>query len=255
MSSLGKELREERERRAVSLKDISAQTKIGLWMLEALENDRLDLLPGPFFIKGVIRAYARTIGADEKRFLGLYQSAAEPRPAAPSAPVPAPPAPVRRRGRPWLWAALPLLLAAAVFAIVSTRSARSRTERPAVDTLAQPIPASLTATPPPFTPPKAPLRLEMSFTEDTWLQVVADGIMVLDGLKTAGQTARFTARDKILIHTGNAGGFTFRLNDRPGKRLGGPGEVVKDVGITPQNLVAYQLPPDILAAGEGGSPR
>lgn len=253
MSSLGKELREERERRAVSLKDISAQTKIGLWMLEALENDRLELLPGPFFIKGVIRAYARTIGADENRLLGLYRSAVEPLPEA--APVAAAPVRIPRRGRPWLWAALPLVLAAAVFAIVSTRSARIRTDRPAVITLAQPVPASLDATPPRLSQPKAPLRLEMSFTEDTWLQVVADGVMVLDGLKTAGQTALFTARDRIVIHTGNAGGFTFRLNDKPGKRLGGPGEVVKDVGITPQNLAAYQLPPDTLAAGEGGSPR
>ena len=41
-----RKLRRERELRGISLKQISDDTKIGVRFLEALEEDRLDLIPG-----------------------------------------------------------------------------------------------------------------------------------------------------------------------------------------------------------------
>ena len=49
MESLGKTLKSIREKKGLSLKDISLETKIGRRHLEAIENDRLDFLPGGFF--------------------------------------------------------------------------------------------------------------------------------------------------------------------------------------------------------------
>jgi len=54
MPTLGQELRKKREKHGSSLKDISVRTKIGTRLLQALEDDRLDLLPELFFVKGVL---------------------------------------------------------------------------------------------------------------------------------------------------------------------------------------------------------
>ena len=74
MITLGQELREERERRSISLKDISDRTKIGTRILLALETDRWELMPQKFFIKGVIKAYAEALGADPGIFLAKYDN-------------------------------------------------------------------------------------------------------------------------------------------------------------------------------------
>ena len=44
------------------------------------------------------------------------------------------------------------------------------------------------------------------------------------------------ADERILIHTGNAGGFSFLLNGKAAKRLGRSGQVITDIKITPDNL-------------------
>ena len=64
MASLGQTLKEEREARNISIEEIAAATKIVPRYLEALEADRLDIMPGGFFIRGIIRTYARFLGLD-----------------------------------------------------------------------------------------------------------------------------------------------------------------------------------------------
>jgi hypothetical protein len=71
-ATLGQDLKRERELRSVSLKEIVAATKINARFLEALEADRWGELPDPFLIKGVIRAFCKTIGADEDSFVNKY---------------------------------------------------------------------------------------------------------------------------------------------------------------------------------------
>ena len=50
---------------------------------------------------------------------------------------------------------------------------------------------------------------------------------------------------ELLIHTGNAGGFTFRLNGRPAKPLGRSGQVLTDIKITPENLKDFLEDPAV----------
>ncbi len=60
--SFGHWLRRQRELREISLRDIADRTKISLRYLEAMEEDRFDLLPAPVFAKGFLREYARYVG-------------------------------------------------------------------------------------------------------------------------------------------------------------------------------------------------
>ncbi len=72
MASLSEKLRRERELRGISLKQIADDTKIGVRFLEALEDDRLELIPGEFYRRSYLRAYARCLGLDEERAVNAY---------------------------------------------------------------------------------------------------------------------------------------------------------------------------------------
>ena len=79
------------------------------------------------------------------------------------------------------------------------------------------------------------VTIEISFQAETWIQVYTDGVLKVDGLFPAGATAQAQADEQLLIHVGNAGGFTFLLNGKPAKPLGRAGHVLTDIKITPNN--------------------
>ena len=86
----------------------------------------------------------------------------------------------------------------------------------------------------------APERLvceaEIVFEAETWIRVYTDGVLKVDGLFPPGTTAKAQADERILIHTGNAGGFSFLLNGKAAKPLGRSGQVITDIKITPDNF-------------------
>jgi len=55
----GEILREAREARGESVNDVARILKLSAHQLEALENGRFDVLPGPTFVRGFLRNYAR----------------------------------------------------------------------------------------------------------------------------------------------------------------------------------------------------
>jgi transcriptional regulator with XRE-family HTH domain len=60
----GKRLRQERERRRITLDSIAANTKIGLGLLKGLERDDVSRWPSGIFRRSFIREYATAIGLD-----------------------------------------------------------------------------------------------------------------------------------------------------------------------------------------------
>jgi cytoskeleton protein RodZ len=75
LPSFGEKLKLEREKRKVTLEQISVSTKIGIRMLRALEEDQFDQLPGGIFNKGFVRAYSRVLGLDEDQTVAEYLQA------------------------------------------------------------------------------------------------------------------------------------------------------------------------------------
>lgn len=73
--SLGRYLRQERERRHIALPDVAAATKIQLKFLEALERDAYDQLPAEPFVLGFLRAYAQHVAIDPATVLAAYRTA------------------------------------------------------------------------------------------------------------------------------------------------------------------------------------
>src|SRR5471030_370658 len=63
-SGFGSKLREARDRRGVTLREIANATKISVGVLEALERNDISRLPGGIFGRAFVRAYAVEVGLD-----------------------------------------------------------------------------------------------------------------------------------------------------------------------------------------------
>lgn len=58
----GEELKEQRERKGISLDDVAVSTRVSTRHLVALEEDRFTELPGGIFSRGIVRSYAQHCG-------------------------------------------------------------------------------------------------------------------------------------------------------------------------------------------------
>lgn len=70
--SSGSELRDERERRRLTLEVIAEKTKIRRTHLQAIEEERFGDLPAPVFVRGFLREYARCLGLPGGDITRLY---------------------------------------------------------------------------------------------------------------------------------------------------------------------------------------
>jgi cytoskeleton protein RodZ len=248
MTSPGQELKKDREARGISLKTVADTTRISQRYLEAVESDRLDLLPGGFFVKGILKAYAGAVGLDEAAVLERYRRAGV---LSPLAPVSARKQ-VRDGGRSKkrtlsvAGAAAALIVIASFAAYYLTRPGKT-TAPPAdvgtpvgVTVLPEPVPATTQAPAAVVAPEEEKgIRIEIAFTEKTWIQVYADGRLALDGIRAAGDKAEVRADTELLVHLGNAGGLAYTLNGKPGTPFGRSGAVVKNIRITAGNLASF----------------
>ncbi len=135
MPSFGEKLKQEREKRKITLEQISVSTKIGTRMLQALEEDKFNQLPGGIFNKGFVRAYSRFVGLDEDQTVADYLQASGDAPPPPTEiAVPEeerePAENIRRmeatsssasRPLPWGWFAALLLIVALALSLWSSR--------------------------------------------------------------------------------------------------------------------------------------
>jgi cytoskeletal protein RodZ len=269
--SFGSWLRQQREIRNITLREISDNTKIGLRYLEALEEDRFEVLPAPIFAKGFLREYAKYVGLDPDEVVNFYLTA-EQRYRADRGddvsgvmPLPSggvvPPA----RGLPLGWIlvvvgllALLLVVAGVVWAV---RRARAEHRQGTPTEQAEATPASMVpiapapAQPPPAPPaaaanPRAPLVVTLSFTEECWVEAVVDGDRNIQELRVQGESMHIEARDSVLLKKlGNVRGVHGDVNGRPLQLPTGTGQVLTNFLI---DRAMAGLPP--LPAAPGAAP-
>src|SRR5215467_3726819 len=72
MGQFGDKFRKAREAKELTLDDVSNVTKISPRMLQAIEEENFDKLPGGVFNKGFIRAYAKHLGLNAEESIGEY---------------------------------------------------------------------------------------------------------------------------------------------------------------------------------------
>jgi cytoskeleton protein RodZ len=259
-SDFGGKLREARERRGVSLRQIANATKIAVSVLEALERNDISRLPGGIFGRAFVRSYAIEVGLDPEttiqEFIAQFpnDSVTVGHPA--SHPVEDHQAVEsdRRMAGVFLWLILvsvPVAGAVLYFATAGRRDAPNEPppaevttpapeSRPAVDqpprssaSTPEPAPASAPpVTPPPVTPAPVTaaagdaLTVSMTAKGPCWVSATVDGQRMIERLMQPGERSTFAVKREIVLTAGDGGALAVTLNGAAAKPLGKPGEVV-----------------------------
>ncbi len=181
MLSIGDRLRRERLRRGLDIDQLAEQTKINPAMLEAIEADDLDRLPGSFFTRSFVRQYAKALDLDDDDLeTELKRVTGGDEPPAMEFPLPEreldlpPVTPSRRRGpgRHSFSALFALIVIVGACSLIYTSWQKTRAPKPpAQRSAARQAPA---AKPQPAKPPAqqqaqsaAPVRTSASGTATT----------------------------------------------------------------------------------------
>ena len=255
----GRELAFARERLSLSLEEISRRTKIGMPYLVAIENDDVKKLPGHFYARGFLRAYAHEVHCDPDdivRRFGIVEEHTESMP-----PIDDSfhlPATVelddRRIARRVQLLALAILVSGGFYVasghpihlplrarptattnLASTPIAAANVALPAVATTGE---APAPTPPPPTTPSTDPLSIEVHAIQECWLSATADGERVIYRTLSAGETARIEGREEIVLRVGDPAALSYAINGAAGKPLGESGEAVT-IRVTPNNYREY----------------
>jgi len=260
--TVGARLREAREKRGVSLRQIANTTRISVMSLEALERSDLSRLPGGIFTRSFIRAYAEEVGLDPERTIQDF-IAEQPPDATPATGRPAAIEDSEKleSDRKAVATAIRLILVSLPIiglviyygtrrvpastdsepAAVDTRDSAPAPAAPAVAAPAVAAPVSSTAVTPAAVPQTSGLTMEIAPTGSCWVSVTVDGDPTFSGLMSAGDKRTVHAKEQIIVNVGDAGAFVYTLNGREGRSLGAPGVVVSK-RITLTNLQEFVTP-------------
>lgn len=274
--TFGAGLREARERKGLSLRQIATATKISVAALESLERGDFSKLPGGIFSRSFVRSYAIEVGLDPdetvQRFLDYFEAdeaaaAAAHDPAAghlhPHAPAGAHAADeiggefefesrqrIARAGLGLIAASLPVAAAVLYFssgvsapppqetatARVPAAAPESRRGEPAARPLAH-VPA---AGPP--APAVASVRegvtIEIAPSADCWMRLSVDGAAPVSKLLKAGERERATFQESAVVQVGDAAACTVLIDGRATRPLGPTGKV-REIAVTRANYTTF----------------
>ncbi len=232
MFEIGSSLRAAREHQGLELSAVERETRIRTKYLQALEDERFDLLPGTAYVKGFPRTYADFLGLDGVRFVDEYNER-----FAPADPLEAPP-PVRvRRPRRILDARLVAIPVAVAVGLFVWRLTSGGEHHHAALSPAVPHVRVTTATPPSPAPPRRPAAARIALVAargPCWLLVrlgSESGRVLYEDMLEEGRTARFTAR-RLWIRIGAPWNVNASLN---GKRTQLPA-TTGNILVTPAAL-------------------
>jgi len=267
MTSIGERLRRQRLKTRISLEKVSLETKIGVRLLEAIEAEQFEKLPGGVFRRNFVLQYAQALGLDpeeinnELKQLNQFDDI----PAMPTADmirdrelgpssrfsVPIDLSGVGGSTIGSLIAAVGVMLACAlIYTWWSTprRAAPVRNSEASRAPAVQPVAAALTpipATPSAADAPSAqaqenvPIRVGLSADEKTWISISSDGKNVFSDALNPHETKLVEASEKVRLLIGNAGGLEISLNGKPIGPVGPRGEI-RVVELTP---AGFQIVP------------
>ncbi len=256
MDDFGGKLRQARERRGISLRQIAAATKISAAALDALERNDISKLPGGIFSRAFVRSYAVEVGLDPdetvKEFLDRFNQEAAPTAETVAATIP--PEEVEfenRRKKAELFLKLAILAIPLLIAVGYSgwRWRRAAKETAPVTAAAPVVPAPVPAAAPEAAPRSAEtaapsgstaaqLALELHPVADCWVSLTVDGRKLFARVMRAGERSSHTVTREAVVEVGDAGAFAFGINGREGKPLGDKGQV-KTLRLTPATAAQY----------------
>jgi cytoskeletal protein RodZ len=274
--TFGASLREARERKGLSLRQIATATKISVATLESLERGEFSKLPGGIFSRSFVRSYAIEVGLDPdetvQRFLDYFETdeaaaAAAHDPAAGHLHAHAPAGThaadevggefefesrqrIARAALILITASLPvagaiLYLSSRTPAPPPREAAVARVQPAAPDT--EPIePAARSVTPASAPEPPAPavasvregVTIEVAPAADCWIRLSVDGGAAVSKLLKAGERERAMFHDNAVLQVGDAAVCTVLIDGRATRPLGAAGKV-REIRLTRENYATF----------------
>lgn len=239
---VGERLRIARESRRLALDDIATQTRVPLRHLEAIERSEWGQLPAPTYSIGFARAYAEIVGLDRQEIgddlrieLGGGRQAAAVESFQPADPARVPP---RTLAIIASLVAVSLLAGYGYYRTVALG-----------DVQPQILDVDNGATPPANTSAigsaagqaaVASGPVVITAAEDVWVRIYErDGATLRETILTAGERYEVpaTATDPLL-RTGRADLLRVAVGDKAVPPVGPANQLIKDVSLKPQALLA-----------------
>jgi hypothetical protein len=239
------------------LRSIADATKISIRYLQALEDDRYDVLPAPVFARGFLREYAKYVGLDADEVVTYYMSAL----GDSGSTHPDAEATVERVVRsPWASVVLLLVGLAGLLGVVAAVSywASHRQVAPApppaiiAPAVVESVPPVVVApvipesVEPVVTEPQAALRVTVEFVERCWVEARVDRVQRISENYTAGESLRLEGDQVIFLTLGNPGGARIEVNGMALPVDAPAGRVLRDLEINLETAAA-------LAASRGSA--
>ena len=263
----GSRLREARERRGITLRQIANATKISIGVLDALERNDISRLPGGIFGRAFVRSYAAEVGLDPEATLRDFMATFPNDSVTAGHPTSSRnddfqlyESDRRRAGTYLSLVAISIPIAGAMLWVGAGRRVReapspaSVTTRP-VQHAIEPVPTAVASTPPvvptaalqadtpapaaaALAPERGELTVALSVKQPCWVTATIDGRKTLDRLLQAGERQTIDVRREMVLTVGNASAISMTLNGAAAKPLGKAGEVVT-THVTPNNFQDY----------------
>lgn len=246
---VGARLRSAREKKGLTLENLSRITRVPTSILRAIEaNERSAIPPRPYG-RGFVRMYAREVGLDPAEMVADYfgqfapQERAEPQTAMPELRVHL--EEDRSSRRVLLVVAAAALLIALAFAIATDRTRRTAREAAGTAGAGMPTATASIGRLPPAAKAPAPvppaITISLEATSPSWVSAEVDGKRLIFRTIQAGEREVLRGREEIRIRTGNAGGVRWQINGGPARPMGRTGEVrtarVTAAGVLPPSAM------------------
>ncbi len=263
MDDFGERLRQARERRGISLRQIAASTKISAAALDALERNDISTMPGGIFSRAFVKSYAAEVGLDPeetvREFLNRFDQDQPPTAQSVAVTRPAEEAEFESRQRIAGRVLLATVVGIPALALVLYFTIRGRSPRPphpeslsaaSSSTPRDPLPAATPARDAGGTtgssgaaapvasvtvadaPAATSVMLDLHPTADCWVSLTIDGRKVFARIMHSGEHEVHAVRRDAVVEVGDAGAFAFSVDGREGKPLGERGQL-KTLKLTP----------------------
>lgn len=261
LKEFGDGLKKIRIEKKISLTDISTETRINVKYLEAFERGEFDLLPQTY-IRAFLKEYASFLNLIPDDILKQYNSAKEEKVEEQTSEKKQSPAPIRSKilqtsfvkkfyaltpiQRNMLFSAFIFLIAIFIIILANSKDYRDSTltkneisfdkvikENEATSNIPTIVKDTLVQS---YFTKKDSLRLEISTTDSVWISILIDGKKIKEHLFEANKKWSWTAKESFAITMGNAGGATFKLNNKVLGPIGKRGAVIRNFIITEANL-------------------
>ncbi|HEX3047266.1 MAG TPA: RodZ domain-containing protein [Bacillota bacterium] len=246
MKEIGLYLRQVREEKKMSLKDVQEATKISLRYLEAIDRGDFNGIPGEVYRKGFVANYATAIGLDGQEVLQKYhQLKADEEEKERQAQLEAA-AEVKKNpvvNLTWsrevylgiVTVMIGLLIGVSLFAFPSYNQQSGEDEIALSETTDGENNPDANSE---FLP--APITVYATFKERVWIQIKKDGSYLPseDGMtfNPSNTSQLWTAQKELVLKVGNPAGISLTFNNKEQGKLGEAG-VVTTLRFTPKGLV------------------